>query len=111
MIRDSKAFRSRTDKITPCLQRSICWLFEARSAEYAVPGKSLAVESGLRLQDGRTEVTPSRRLEVIGRLGARGCRGASWSEQLDGNFAERIPVFWTSQVFMAIAPFLHRMVC
>ena len=72
-----------------------------------MPGKSLAVEGGSKLHEleGRTEVTPSRRLEVIGRLGAIGCRGASWSEQLDGNFAERIPVFWTSQIFMASIPF------
>ena len=78
-----------------------------------MPGKSLAVVGGLRSHEleGRIEVTPSRRLEVIGRLGAIGCRGASWSEQLDDNFAERIPVFWTSQVFMASTPFLHRMVC
>ena len=34
----------------------------------------------------------------------------AWN-QLDGNFVERVPVFWTSRVFMAIAPFLHRMVC
>ena len=78
-----------------------------------MPGKSLAVEGGLGLHEleGQTEVTPSRRLEVIGKLRAIGYRGASWSEQLDGNFAERIPVFWTSQVFMASTPFLHRMVC
>ena len=45
------------------------------SLEYAVPGKSLAVKGGLRLHEleGGTEVTPSRRLEVIGRLGAIGC--------------------------------------
>ena len=34
------------------------------------------------------------RLYVIGLLGAIGCRGASKSEQLDSNFAERILVFW-----------------
>ena len=38
-------------------------------------------------------------------------RGASWSQQLDGNFAERTPVFWMSQVLMAIRLFLHGMVC
>ena len=38
------------------------------SLEYAAPGKSLAVEDGLRLHklDGGTEVTPSWQLEVIG---------------------------------------------
>ena len=44
------------------------------------------------------------------KLGANGCRsvmerGASWSQQLDGNVAKKIPVFWTSQGFMAIRPF------
>ena len=38
------------------------------------------------------------------KLEATGCRGASWSQQLDGNFVKRIPVFWTSQVFMDIRP-------
>ena len=59
-----------------------------------MPGKNLAVEGGSRLHEleGRTEVTPSRRLEVIGTLEEIGCREASWSEQLDDNFAERIPV-------------------
>ena len=64
--------------------------FEARPAQNTLcREKSLAVEGGARLHEleGRTEVTPSKRLEVIGRLGAIGCRGASWSEQLDGNFA------------------------
>ena len=58
---------------------------------------------------------PSWRLEVIGSYGRtvveerHGAKSA-W-QQLDGNFAERVPVFWTSRVFMAIAPFLHSMVC
>ena len=50
------------------------------------------------------------RLEVIGK-GANGCRGASWSQQLDGNFAKRTPAFGMSQCFKAIRPFLHHMVC
>ena len=38
-------------------------------------GKSLVIKGNSRLHglEGRTEVTPSRRLEVIGRLGAIGC--------------------------------------
>ena len=35
-------------------------------------------------------------------------RGASWSQQLGGNFAKRTPVFWMYQVFMAVRPFFHR---
>ena len=38
-------------------------------------------------------------------------REASWSQQLDGNFAKRTPVFFMSQIFMAIRSFLHHMVC
>ena len=45
------------------------------------------------------------------KLGANGLsrsvmeRGASWGQQLNGIFAKRIPVFWTSQGFMHTRPF------
>ena len=56
------------------------------SLEYAVPGKSLAVEGGLRLHELErgTEVTLSRQLEVIGRLEGVGCWGTLWSEERHG---------------------------
>ena len=75
--------------------------------------KSLAVEGGSRLHEpeGRTGVMPSMATRGDRKLGVNVCRGASWNEQLDVNFAERIPVFWTTQVFMASTRFLHRMVC
>ena len=103
MIRDSNAFRSRTGKL--------CHAYSDQFAGFLKLGQlnMLCREKVLPSRSGRTEVTPSRRFEVIERLGANGCRQSSWSE-LDGKFAERIPVFWTSQVFMALAPFFHRMV-
>ena len=66
---------------------------------------------GLRLHElkGRTEVMPSMAAQGDRKLGAIGCRGASWSEQLDDNElrgvlgsaigTERIPVFWTSSAY------------
>ena len=54
----------------------------------------------------RTEIMPSMAARGYWKLGAISCRGASWSEQLDGKElrgalesaigTERIPVFWTS---------------
>ena len=48
--------------------------------------KRYAVEGGSRLKElkGRTEVMPSMAARGYWKLGAIGCRGASWSEQLDG---------------------------
>ena len=76
MIWDSKALRSRKGKIFWLLEANLAFRSKA-SLEYAVPGKSFAVEGGLRLHEleGETEVTPSRRLEIIGRLGAIDCWG------------------------------------
>ena len=57
-----------------------------------------------------TVVTPSKETRGDWKRGERLSRnalerGASWSQQLDGNFAERVPDFWTPGVFMAITPF------
>ena len=57
------------------------------------------------------EVMPSRAARDYKISGAIGCRGASWSEQLDGRElhgalgsvigTERIPVFWTPSVHLS----------
>ena len=74
------------------------------SLEYAVPGKRFAVEGGLRLHEleGGTEVTLSKatqgdwkRGESLSRNAME--RGTSWSQQLEGNFVERTPVFYGHQ--------------
>ena len=65
---------------------------------------SLVVEGGLRLHELErgTEATPSKatrgdwkRGEWLSRNAMK--RGASWSQHLDGNFAERTPVFYDYQ--------------
>ena len=88
MIQGPKAFRSGTGEIfTPYVQQSI------------------AGSSRLEELKGRTEVMPSLVARGYWKLGVIGCRGASWSEQLDGKEhrgalgsaigTEKIPVFWT----------------
>ena len=80
-------------------------------------GKILAVEGGLGLYEleGGIEVTSSKATGGDWKLGANGCRGASWSKECSVAACRQLrgecSVFWTSRVFMAIAPFLHRMVC
>ena len=64
MIRDSKVFRRFAGSLKQGQHRIRC------------PGKKgLAVEDGSRLHEleRRTEVTPSRQLEIIGRLEAIDC--------------------------------------
>ena len=59
----------------------ICWIFEARSVlNMLCKNKSHAIEGGSRLQEGRREVIPSMAARSERKLGANGCRGASWSE-------------------------------
>ena len=72
MMRNSKVFRrAERAKFTPYVWRFLGGdslpLCSKASLEYAVPGKSLAAEGGLRLHEveGGTEVTPSWRLEMI----------------------------------------------
>ena len=54
--------------------------------EYTVPGQGHAVESCSRQQElkRRTKVMPSMATLGYWKLGAIGCQGASWGEQLDG---------------------------
>ena len=84
-------FRSGTGEIfTPYVQCSRCWLFEARPALMPCQDKGM----------------PMMAARGYWKLGAIGCRGVSWSEQLDDEElrgalgstigAERVPVFWTS---------------
>ena len=69
MIRDPKAFGSGKGKIfTPYVQQSI------------------ADSSRLQELKGRTEIMPSMAARGEWKLGAIGCWGASWSDQLDGKW-------------------------
>ena len=85
MIRDSKAFRRavRAKLLTPYVHRSIYWLFEARLAlNMLCQDKRHAREGGSRLEEGRTEVMPSKAARSDRELGANACRGAPWSKEL-----------------------------
>ena len=85
MILDSKAFRRavRVKLFTPYVYRSISWLFEARLAlNMLCQDKRHAGEGGSRLEEGRTEVMPSKAARSDRKLGANGCREAPWSKEL-----------------------------
>ena len=59
----------------------IRWFLEAKSVlNMLYQSKSHAIESGSRVQEGRREVIPSMAARGDRKLGAHGCRGASWSE-------------------------------
>ena len=60
----------------------IRWLFEARPAlNMPCQNKSPAIEGGSRLQEGRTEVTPSMAARGYRVSGAIDCWGMLWSEE------------------------------
>ena len=85
------------------------WLFEARPALNMPCQDKHAVEGGSRLYElkGRTEVMLSMAARGYWKLGAIGCRGASWSEQLDGKKLRGEDSPFLGTVFMASPPFFN----
>ena len=76
MIRGSKAFGRavRAKLFTPYVQRLVRWLFEARPAlNMPCQNKSHAIKGGSRLQEGRTEIVPSKVARGDRKLGVNGC--------------------------------------
>ena len=87
----------------------IRWLSETRPALMLCKKKSSRLVGGTEVTSSKATRGDWKRCNRL--LGNAMERGASWSQQLDGNFAKRTPDFWISHVFMAIRPVLHRMVC